>query len=146
MQPARVIASPILVSLNTMKSHLDESRICMSIPKLVLDISPPLRQETEAEGNQHHLSPPRRSRRLPAKRKRRTSNPMVQAQNVMILKWGLNQQPNQDAMDDDAFKEYQTFFGRPLSASKREAIRTLLPIGAGLDNVMLIEGVEEELQ
>jgi hypothetical protein len=71
---------------------------------------------------------------------------MVQAQNVMILKWGLNQQPNQDAMDDDAFKEYQTFFGRPLSASKREAIRTLLPIGAGLDNVMLIEGVEEELQ
>lgn len=54
---------------------------------------------------------------------------------------GFNQRPNKDtAMADCAFKEYQSLFGAPLSASKRKAIRTLFPTGARLDNVVLIEG------
>lgn len=45
-----------------------------------------------------------------------------------------------------SIEEYQSLFGAsPLSASKREAIRNLFAAGTGLDNMVLVDGVEEEL-
>ena len=91
------------------------------------------------------LSPPRRSGRLAAKSKCRAPNPTVQAQNVLMAKWGVRPlQPAQTGVDGD-FDEYLALFGEPLSESKREAIRMLFPAGCAIDGIQLAEGVELEV-
>ena len=88
------------------------------------------------------FSPPRLSGRLAAKSKCRAPNPTVQAQNVLMAKWGVRpRQPAKTGVDDD-FDEYLALFGGPLSESKREAIRMLFPAGCAIDDVQLVEGGE----
>ena len=92
------------------------------------------------------FSPPRRSGRLAAKSRCRASNPTVQAQNVLMAKWGLCQQdqaPQADAEGD--FDDYMALFGEPLSESKREAIRRLFPAGCAIAGIQLVEGVDFEV-
>lgn len=92
------------------------------------------------------LSPPRRSGRLAAKSRHQASNPVVQAQKVIMTKWGIREQLQQHLSDDNAeFDEYMAFFGGPLSTSKREAIRTLFPAGSAINNVQWVEGVDLEV-
>ena len=56
------------------------------------------------------------------------SNSTVQAQNVMMAKWGLQRQSSQQTPTDaNVFDEYQVIFGAPMSASKREALDALFP-------------------
>ena len=70
---------------------------------------------------------------------------MVQVQNVMMAMWGLQRQSSpQTPTDANVFDEYQVIFGAPMSASKREAIRTLSPVGANLEGVVLVDGPELE--
>ena len=91
------------------------------------------------------LSPPRRSGRLAAKSKCRAPNPTVQAQNVLMAKWGLRPlQPAQTGANSD-FDEYLAVFGGPLSESKREAIKMLFLAGCAIDGIQLAEGVEHEV-
>jgi hypothetical protein len=69
------------------------------------------------------LSPSRRNGRLAAKSRSRAPNPTVQAQNVLMAKWG--EHPQQLAVQagvDGEFDEYLALFGGPLSESKRETI------------------------
>ena len=92
------------------------------------------------------LSPPRQSDRLTAKSRCRAPNPMVQAQNVLMAKWGVRpQQPSTQSGADGDFDEYLALFGGPLSESKREAIRMLFPAGCAIDSIQLVEGVELEV-
>ena len=70
----------------------------------------------------------------------------MQAQNVLMAKWGLHQQdqaPQADVEGD--FDEYMTLLGGPLSESKREAIRMLFPAGCVIEGIQLVEGVELEV-
>ena len=70
----------------------------------------------------------------------------MQAQNVLMAKWGLCQQdqaPQADAEGD--FDKYMAVFDEPLSESKREAIRMLFPAGCAIDGIQLVEGVELEV-
>lgn len=92
-------------------------------------------------------SPPRHSSRLAAKSRRRASNPTVQVQNVLMLKWGCTE-PAQVQPEDDAaaFDEYQALYGVPLSESKQEALRALFSADNAISNIQLLEGVELELQ
>ena len=67
----------------------------------------------------------------------------MQAQNVLMAKWGLCQQdqaPQADAEGD--FDKYVALFGEPLSESKREAIRMLFPAGCAIEGIHLVEGVD----
>ena len=91
------------------------------------------------------LSLPRRSGRLAAKSKCRAPNPTVQAQNVLMAKWGVRPlQPAQTGVDD-AFDDYLALFGEPLSNSKREAIRMLFLTGCAINGIQLAEGVKLEV-
>lgn len=82
---------------------------------------------------------------MAAKSKRRASNPTVQAQNVMMMKWGKQQQHSlQSPAGTNVFDEYQAVFGAPLSESKCEAIRTLFPAGAQLEDIVLVDGLDLE--
>ena len=70
----------------------------------------------------------------------------MQAQNVIMAKWGLRQQdqvPQADAEGD--FDKYMALFGEPLSESKREAIRMLFPAGCTIEGIQLVEGVDLEV-
>ena len=91
------------------------------------------------------LSPPCQSGRLVAKSKCRAPNPTVQAQNVLMAKWGVR--PLQQALSgaDGAFDEYLAMFGEPLSESRREAIDMLFPAGCAINGIQLAEGVELEV-
>ena len=89
------------------------------------------------------LSPPRRSGRLAGKSRCRAPNPTVQAQNMLMAKWGERpQQPAAQTGADGEFDEYLALFGGPLSESKREAIRMLFPAGCAINNIQLVEGGE----
>jgi hypothetical protein len=76
----------------------------------------------------------------------RVSIPTEQAQNVMMVKWGLQRQSlsHQTPTDANVFDEYQVIFGAPMSASKHEAIQALFPAGANLEEVVLVDGLELE--
>jgi hypothetical protein len=64
----------------------------------------------------------------------------------MMTKWGIREQLQQHLADDNAeFDEYMALLGGPLSASKREAIRTLFPAGSAIDNVQWVDGVDLEV-
>ena len=91
------------------------------------------------------LSPPRRSGRLAAKSKCRATNPTVQAQNVLMAKWGMQTLQKSLSGEDGAFDEYLAMFGEPLSESKREAINMLFPAGCAINGIQLAEGVELEV-
>ena len=78
------------------------------------------------------LSPPRRSGRLAAKSKCKAPNPTVQAQNVLMAKWGVRPlQPAQTGADG-AFDEYL-------------GIRMLFLAGCAINGIQLAEGVELEV-
>ena len=70
----------------------------------------------------------------------------MQAQHVLMAKWGVRQQdqaPQADAEGD--FDEYLALFDGPLSESKREAIRMLFPAGCAIEGIQLVEGVDLEV-
>ena len=67
---------------------------------------------------------PRRSARLDKKCRSRAANPTVQAQNVMMRRWGmLNTQQQLDHEDFDAF---QSVSAEPMSQSKCDVLSALL--------------------
>ena len=82
------------------------------------------------------LSPPCWSGRFATKSRCRAPNPTVQAQNVLMAKWGERpQQPAAQTGADGEFDEYLALFGGPLSESKQEATRMLFPAGCEIDGI-----------
>lgn len=122
-----------------------KSQVCIPISPPVLPDPPKLRAPKRRRASVLRSSPPRRSGRLAAKSRRRAPNPTVQAQNVMMLKWGCSHS-SQMIGDNDAtaFNEYEALYGAPLSESKREAVRALFAADAMVCNTRLLDGVELE--
>jgi hypothetical protein len=123
---AAAAVAPAPVSPSAISQYL-QSQLCSAITEPILVKPPRLRVPRRRRAVECTFSPPRRSGRLAAKSRCRASNPTVQAQNVLMAKWGVRQQdqaPQSDAEGD--FDEYMALFGGPLSESKREAIRTRL--------------------
>jgi len=87
--------------------------------------------------------------RLVVKSKRWASNLTVQAQDVMMTKLGLRDQPQQNSADENVeFDEYLAFvwWSDLCVRSKREAaLRMLFPTSSAIDNIQLVEGVEPEV-
>jgi hypothetical protein len=67
---------------------------------------------------------PKRSARLAAKSKHREQKPEAQARKVMMKRLGLEEVVT-ELPDEASFKEFQTAFALPLSASTREAMQVL---------------------
>lgn len=82
---------------------------------------------------------PRRSVRLAGKYKHRVSKPEIQAQNVLMNKWGLTSENHPP--DADALKAYKELYEQPLSSAHRKAIRALFTA-----EVPQCMGVAQEIQ
>lgn len=136
------LATP--VSPAAVAKHIEE-QLCTTIAEPILAEPPRLRVPRRRRAADAALSTPRRCPRLAVKSQRRAANPTVQAQNVMMAKWGMRpQQPGAQTETSD-YDDYLALFDAPLSGSKLEAIRTLFPAGSAIDGIQLAEGVELEV-
>lgn len=131
-------------SPSVVTKHIEE-QLCTAITVPILAEQPHLRAPRRRRTADVALSPPRRSGRLAAKSRRRAANPTVQAQNVLMAKWGAQPRQARAQMESDDYDDYLALFDAPLSESKLEAIRTLFPAGCAIDGIQLVEGVEHEV-
>ena len=142
---AAAAVAPAPVSPSDISQYL-RSQLSSTIMELILVKPPRLRVPRRRRAVECTFSPPRHSGRLVAKSRCRAFNLTVQAQNVLMAKWGVRQQdqaPQADAEGD--FDEFMALFGGPLSESKREAIRMLFPAGCAIEGIQLVEGVDLEV-
>jgi hypothetical protein len=104
-----------------------ERRVCCALQTPVLRGRPTLRvaRHQESAGVQ------RRSGRLAAKVK--AENPTLQAQKVLMLKWGMMDTTEQ-SVHTEANNKYDSVFTAPLSDSKHEAFKELFPEDSYLDD------------
>lgn len=82
---------------------------------------------------------PHRSVRLAGKFKHWVSKPEIQAQNVLMRKWGITSETHPP--DADALKDYNELYNQPLSSAHRKAIRALFTSEAAQPS-----GVAQEIE
>lgn len=110
------VASPIRPSPTTLAREV--------VDRVSAPLRTPLLSTRPRPRSSRKIETPRRSGRLAAKSKFRARNPTKRAQNVVMQKLGLAAGCVEP--DDEAIKKYKSTFAQPLSASKYEALQTLL--------------------
>lgn len=94
-------------------------RMSVAIPAPLIE-TPRLRAPRR---RRHQVVKLRRSSRLAVKTCSRLPKPELQAQSVLLKKWGLQEQAAD--LDHDSIVHYKAIFNEPLSPSKREALDVL---------------------
>lgn len=96
------------------------------MPAPVLGTPPPYCHAKNTAPAEHNSNLPRQSKCVAAQGHHRVSNPITQAQNILMMKWGITSEKHPP--DAEAVVYYCQIYNMPLSPCHRTAVRALCHI------------------